>query len=74
VIRPAAGVLYAQHCDGHGCALFARVCAEDLEGIVAKAKRGRYDPARASTWVKIKNRDYSQARDRHELFERRSRH
>jgi bifunctional non-homologous end joining protein LigD len=70
VIRPDAGVLYADHCHGRGCELFARVCAEDLEGIVAKAKRGRYDPARVSTWVKIKNRDYSQARDRHELFDR----
>jgi len=70
VIRPDTGVLYAEHCDGRGCALFARVCAEDLEGIVAKAKHGLYDPAPVSTWVKIKNRNYSQARDRHELFDR----
>jgi hypothetical protein len=44
-----------------------------IEGIVAKAKHGRYDPARTSTWVKIKNRDYLQARDRHELFAGRQR-
>jgi len=42
----------------------------DLEGIVAKRRDGTYDPA-ATTWWKVKNRDYSQARDRWELFERR---
>ena len=43
----------------------------DLEGIVAKRRDGTYDPA-AATWWKVKNREYSQARDRHELFERRA--
>ena len=47
------------------------MCERDLEGIVAKRKRSAYDPAAiVPAWVKIKNREYSQARDRHELFER----
>jgi bifunctional non-homologous end joining protein LigD len=64
-------ILYASHVDGRGRNLFAEVCAQDLEGIVAKKKASVYDPTTpVSPWVKIKNRDYSQARDRHELFER----
>jgi ATP-dependent DNA ligase len=48
--------------------LFQAVCELDLEGIVAKRRDGAYDP-KATTWWKIKNVDYSQARDRWELFE-----
>ncbi len=48
--------------------LFREVCRLDLEGIVAKRRDGIYD-ANATTWVKVKNRNYSEARDRHELFE-----
>ena len=33
-------VLYAEHVDGAGCALFGLVCEQDLEGIVARWKRG----------------------------------
>jgi ATP-dependent DNA ligase len=39
----------------------------DLEGIVAKLAAGRYEPA-ATTWVKIKNRAYSQAEGRADFF------
>jgi len=48
--------------------LFRAVCGQDLEGIVAKARDGAYDPT-ATTWWKVKNTNYSQARDRWELFE-----
>jgi hypothetical protein len=42
----------------------------DLEddGIVAKAASARYTPE-ATTWVKIKNRHYSQAVGRHDFFD-----
>jgi ATP-dependent DNA ligase len=47
------------------------VCARDLEGIVAKWKAAQYRPdVTPSSWIKIKNPGYSQARDRAELFER----
>jgi ATP-dependent DNA ligase len=73
-IVPMGGrsVLYADHIDGRGRELFAAVFAQDLEGIVAKRKDGRYEAGSITTWTKIKNPAYSQAVDRHELFERSS--
>jgi ATP-dependent DNA ligase len=50
--------------------LFAEVCRNDLEGVVAKLANGVYDQAARLGWLKIKNPDYSQARDRQELFVR----
>ena len=64
-------IRYVDHIEGNGVPLFERVCALDLEGIVAKLKHGPYASTReASTWLKIKNREYSQMRGREELFER----
>jgi Adenylate and Guanylate cyclase catalytic domain len=48
--------------------LFTEVCHQDLEGIVAKRADGVYDVAALPAWLKIKNPEYSQARDRQELF------
>jgi bifunctional non-homologous end joining protein LigD len=59
-------VLYAEHVAGTGRALFSEVCARDLEGMVAKHSRAPY--AEPTTWVKIKNREYTGARNRHELM------
>ena len=41
-----------------------------LEEIVAKWKHGLYLPDEHTSWLKIKNRNYSQAKDRHELFDK----
>jgi integrase len=50
---------------------YQTVCARHLEGIVAKWKAAPYRPdVTLSSWLKIKNRNYSQARDRAELFQR----
>ena len=65
-------VRYLDHIVERGRDLFAAVCEQDLEGIVAKHQRGLYDPD-ASSWWKVKNVAYSQARDRWELFEPRGR-
>jgi ATP-dependent DNA ligase len=44
-------------------------CERDLEGILAKWSQGTYRiDGRATSWLKIKNPDYTQMRDRHELF------
>src|SRR5262249_7607725 len=51
---------------GRGRELFALMCAHDLEGIVAKRLRDPYEPR--VRWFKIKNRDYSQAEGRGDLF------
>jgi bifunctional non-homologous end joining protein LigD len=63
-------ILYAHHVKRDGRALFETICQHDLEGIVAKLARGRYDVT-VPTWVKIKNPHYSQRDGRHELFQRR---
>jgi ATP-dependent DNA ligase len=46
-----------------GLRLFDAVCARDMEGVVAKLASGPYAPGE-TTWVKIKNRVYSQAQGR----------
>jgi bifunctional non-homologous end joining protein LigD len=63
-------ILYAQHIEEHGKRFFEQVCARDLEGIVAKRKLGIYKDD-GNTWIKIKNKAYSQAEGRHELLTRR---
>src|SRR5579864_3474574 len=63
-------ILYADHVDGSGIALFKKACELDLEGIVAKHKHSPYAPERDKTWLKIRNRSYSQWAGRDELFER----
>jgi ATP-dependent DNA ligase len=51
-----------------GRELFELMCANDLEGIVAKRLADPYGPR--TGWLKIKNPDYSQAQGRAELFNR----
>jgi ATP-dependent DNA ligase len=43
------------------------ICERDMEGIVAEQAGARYTPE-ATTWVKIKNREYSQAVGREDFF------
>src|SRR6185369_3497487 len=64
----ASRLQYVDHIHERGTALFERVCKLDLEGIVAKHSYGPYvtDPQK-TTWVKIKNRNYSQMQGREEL-------
>ena len=65
LIRPP--VLYVDHIAGRGVELFEATCGRDMEGIVAVLADGRYEP-QATTWVKIKNRTYSQAEGRADFF------
>ena len=70
--RHEKGLLYVDHVERTGCALFHRACALDLEGIVAKRKTARYRATEkpCPDWIKIKNPEYSQKEGREELFER----
>jgi bifunctional non-homologous end joining protein LigD len=70
--RPASSrVCYAAHVESEGCRLFELVCQRDLEGIVAKLKHGHYaSHLDESTWIKIKNKNYSQSEGRAEFFDR----
>ena len=71
IIPKERSVLFAKHIESTGVSLFHAACRMDLEGIVAKWKSAPYqmDGSRTS-WVKIKNPNYSQAEGRHELFEK----
>jgi bifunctional non-homologous end joining protein LigD len=62
-------LLYLDHIAERGRDLYDVVCRRDLEGIVAKWTRGTYQTdGRRTSWLKIKNAEYSQVVDRHELF------
>ena len=63
--KPRA-VVYVQHF-ASGTDLFRVICERDMEGVVAKQASARYTPE-ATTWVKIKNRQYSQAVGREDFF------
>ena len=57
-------LLYASHIERNGVEFFRLTCEQDLEGIVAKLKHGRYGEG----WFKIRNPKYSQRGGRRELF------
>ena len=65
-------LLYLDHLAARGRDLFRVACERDLEGIVAKWGRGTYQAGGGTSWLKIKNTEYSQIVDRHELFEGRT--
>jgi bifunctional non-homologous end joining protein LigD len=63
---------YVDHIQERGRDLFDLACRHDAEGIVGKWDRGVYHVDGATTsWLKVKNPDYTQAVGRHELFESR---
>jgi len=64
-------LLFVDHVSERGIALFREACRNDLEGIVAKCAPGPYHADGVNTsWLKIKNPDYSQMAGRRELLER----
>jgi bifunctional non-homologous end joining protein LigD len=60
-------VICGKYVEGRGVDLFNETCRRNLEGIVAKRKTGTYSTI--SGWLKIKNPNYTQSEQRHELFE-----
>ena len=57
VLRPHPRVRFAAHVEGEGETFRAAAEKQELEGIVAKLKRSRYEPGRRSNaWLKIKIR------------------
>ena len=70
-IAPPGATTPSLALDARGVDLFRAVREMDLEGTVAKRKDGLYTPEETS-WVKIKNPQYSQIEGRHELFETRA--
>jgi len=64
----ARAARYVEHV-ASGTDLFRVICAQDMEGIVAKQASACYTPE-TTTWVKIKNRQYAQAVGREDFFQR----
>ena len=69
--RKRSALLYVDHIESQGRAVFEQACRLDLEGIVAKPKYALYraDTAKPA-WIKIKNPSYSQKEGREDLFPR----
>ncbi len=67
MVPAGSTVRYLDHVEEHGTALFRLVCERDLEGIVAKYARGKYNEPPA--WLKIRNPNYTQMSGRREKFE-----
>jgi ATP-dependent DNA ligase len=64
-----ARILYHDHIDGRGVALFDAVRGNDLEGGVAKWKQGPYyTDGQTTSWLKIRNPEYSQIEGRRDVF------
>ena len=63
---------FRSHIDERGEDLFKLTVERDLEGIVGKWKRGAYIEGERPSWVKIRNRNYSQIVGRDKIFERRA--
>lgn len=53
----------------HGLTMYKFMCENDLEGLVAKRVDAPYN--KRTKWYKIKNPDYSQAKGREKIFNRR---
>ena len=61
-LREDALVRYAGHVVGEGRAFFEAARAQELEGIVAKLRRSRYEPGgRSRAWLKLKARPETEA-------------
>ena len=62
-------LLYLDQLPERGVDLFRAACERDLEGVVGRWSHGSYqNDGRRTSWLKIKNPEYSQAEGRHELF------
>jgi ATP-dependent DNA ligase len=54
LIRQPGALMFADHVEREGTALYRIACDRDLEGVVAKRMFGLYSPEETS-WVKIRN-------------------
>jgi bifunctional non-homologous end joining protein LigD len=70
--RIESRLVYVDYLKARGRDLYRASCRRDLEGVVAKWAHGRYHLDGVQTsWIKIKNPEYSQMAGRHEVFEQR---
>ena len=68
----ASRAIFVDHIVGRGKALYKKICEMDLEGIVCKPSLSPYRTVGGTTtWIKVKNPNYSQKEGRGELFNKR---
>ena len=66
--RIESRLIYLSHSRAAVRACSSSACERDLEGIVAKWANGTYQcDGRRTSWLKVKNSDYSQAQGRHDV-------
>ena len=71
-LEPSNRVLFVDHIEAKGKRLYEQICLRDMEGIVCKPMISPYRTVRGkTTWIKVKNPNYSQAEGRRELFNKR---
>ena len=69
MLRIESRLMFLDAIPARGTRPYQLACERDLEGIVAKWVQGTYQcDGRGTSWLKIKNPDYSQIQGRHELF------
>jgi bifunctional non-homologous end joining protein LigD len=55
IIRKSSdGIVFNEHLDSDGAAVFKHACKLGLEGIVSKRRDMRYRSGRSKSWLKIK--------------------
>jgi bifunctional non-homologous end joining protein LigD len=70
--RVQSRVRYVDYVEGRGVDLFRAACEHDIEGIVAKWAGGTYQSGAKTSWLKVRNPEYSQWDGRRDLFDARS--
>jgi bifunctional non-homologous end joining protein LigD len=55
--RRPLGIVYNEHTDEEGAAVFRHACKLGLEGIVSKRLAARYRSGPSRDWIKVKNPD-----------------
>jgi bifunctional non-homologous end joining protein LigD len=71
-LEPSNRVVFVDHIEGKGKRLFEQICLRDMAGIVCKPSFSPYRTIRGTTtWIAVKNPNYSQAEGRGELVNKR---
>jgi ATP-dependent DNA ligase len=61
-----ASLMFAQHIEGKGTALFNQILKWDMEGIICKRKTSEYSTT--AGWLKVMNPGYTQHEGRQDMF------
>jgi ATP-dependent DNA ligase len=55
--RKSSGIVFNDHTDEEGAAVFRHACKLGLEGSVSKRLGAPYRSGRSADWIKVKNPD-----------------